>query len=324
MSTLQLIQKPIENEMHQFCEVFDSFLTHPNALLNSVLGQIAQRKGKMMRPILTLLSAGLFGGINKKAMLAAASFEYFHTASLMHDDVVDESNERRGADSVNKLFGNKAAVLMGDYLLALSLRTAALTENPRFVHIVSEAAAGLSDGELLQLRSIYNQEISEDVYYRIIKAKTATLFSACAEGGALMAHASDKEVEVMRQFGEIVGTCFQMKDDIFDYMKNAEIGKPTGNDMQEGKLTLPVIHALFSQNNDEMFKIAYKVKDGSVTPDEVQKLVQFTIENGGIDYTFKQMQLLAEQAKQLLKIVPENEMNSSLIHYVDYVMERNF
>ena len=323
MNTLQLIQNPIEREMHQFCEVFDSFLTHPNKLLNEILQQIAQRKGKMMRSMLTLLSAKLFDGVDQKTMYAAASFEYFHNASLIHDDVVDESAERRGKESANHAFGNKAAVLMGDYLLALSLKTAALTENPHFVFIISKAAEGLSDGELLQLRSVFNQEISEETYFKIIKAKTATLFAACGEGGAMMGHANHEDTERMRQFGELVGLCFQMKDDIFDYLPEAQIGKPTGNDMQEGKLTLPVIYALYKTNKEEMFRIAHKVKNGTVTKEEVQALVEFTKKEGGIAYTEQQMTIFGDQAKSLLKGFKNGPVVEALNKYVDYVIERN-
>lgn len=323
MNTLQLIQNPIEREMHQFCEVFDSFLTHPNKLLNEILQQIAQRKGKMMRSMLTLLSARLFDGVDQKTMYAAASFEYFHNASLIHDDVVDESAERRGKESANHAFGNKAAVLMGDYLLALSLKTAALTENPHFVYIISKAAEGLSDGELLQLRSVFNQEISEETYFKIIKAKTATLFAACGEGGAMMGHANHEDTERMRQFGELVGLCFQMKDDIFDYLPEAQIGKPTGNDMQEGKITLPVIYSLYKTNNEEMFRIAHKVKNGTVTKEEVQALVEFTKKEGGIAYTEQQMTILGDQAKSLLKGFKNGPVVEALNKYVDYVIERN-
>ena len=323
MNTLQLIQNPIEREMHQFCEVFDSFLTHPNKLLNEILQQIAQRKGKMMRSMLTLLSAKLFDGVDQKTMYAAASFEYFHNASLIHDDVVDESAERRGKESANHAFGNKAAVLMGDYLLALSLKTAALTENPHFVYIISKAAEGLSDGELLQLRSVFNQEISEETYFKIIKAKTATLFAACGEGGAMMGHANHEDTERMRQFGELVGLCFQMKDDIFDYLPEVQIGKPTGNDMQEGKLTLPVIYALYKTNKEEMFRIAHKVKNGTVTKEEVQSLVEFTKKEGGITYTKQQMTILGDQAKSLIKGFKNGPVVEALNKYVDYVIERN-
>ncbi len=324
MTLLQLIHKPIESDLVQFNKLYDSMLTHENELLNSILQQIAQRKGKQMRLLLTFLSAKLFGEIDKRTYYTAAAFELLHNASLVHDDIVDESNERRGQPSINAAFGNKSAVLIGDYLLGLSLQASANTNTPEVVRLVGESAGTLSNGELLQLRSVYNQKISEDIYYDIIKSKTAALFAKCAEAGALVAGADKDQQELMREFGELIGLCFQIKDDIFDYIAGAEIGKPTGNDMQEGKLTLPLIHALFTVNNPEMFAIAYKVKDGSVSADEVKTLVKFTIENNGIAYANDVIMKLASQAKNIIDSFPSSQITESLNHYVDFIIERNF
>jgi octaprenyl-diphosphate synthase len=324
MDALQLIRKPIEAEMGTYKEMFASCLVHPNALLNEVLKQIGMRSGKMMRPMLTILSSKLFGEAGEQTLNAAVALEFFHTASLVHDDVVDDSDKRRGMPSVNSAYGNKVAVLVGDYILATALQCMCRTSNVRVVSIVSEASQQLASGELLQLKSVHNQEISENVYFDIIKGKTAALFKACTEAGAVVAGASENDVERMKKYGEMVGICFQIRDDIFDYMLSDEIGKPTGNDMKEGKLTLPVIHALYKVNSDEMFAIARKVKDGVVSPEEVERLVQFTKDNGGIDYAIEVMNNYAADAKNLLSDYPDSPVKSALLAYVDYVVGRTF
>ena len=319
------LAKPVEREMNQCKDSFDSFMQHSrNLLLNDVLQRITSRKGKMMRPLLTLLVAKLLGEINENTLSSALSFEFLHTASLVHDDIVDESCERRGNPSVNQLFGDKVAVLVGDYLLSHVLVNAAKTKNTRLVEIVAKVSECLADGELLQLRNIYNRDISEEVYFHIIQGKTAELFAAAAEGGALSVNANEKDLQTMRSFGETLGICFQIKDDIFDYVAGTEIGKPTGNDMAEGKLTLPVIHALFSTNQADMFALANKVKDGSISADEIATLVRFTLDNYGIEYAEQVMEKYAEKAKSLLACYPESDVKASLMDYVYYVIERNY
>lgn len=323
MDALSLIRKPIGRELEEYKKVFDSYLIHSNPILREVLKFIGQRKGKMMRPILTLLSAKLFGDINESSIFTAATFEFTHTASLVHDDVVDESEERRGLPSVNSIYNNKVAVLVGDYILASGLLNAYNAGNSEIVKIVSTAAQKLANGELLQLKNVEYEKISEDVYFEIIKNKTAALFSACAEGGAVSTGASEKDRENMRRFGEIIGICFQIKDDIFDYYDENDIGKPTGNDMQEGKLTLPVIHALFTTVSNEMFDIAYKVKSRNVTHDEIVKLIQFTKENGGIEYAENVMKKYAADANKILDEYEDSDIKDALKAYVDFVIERN-
>ena len=325
MSGIDKLVKPVENEMNQCKNLFDSFMSHSsNLLLNDVLQRISSRKGKMMRPLLTILVAKLLGEINERTYSAALAFEFLHTASLVHDDIVDESCERRGNPSVNQLFGDKVAVLVGDYLLSHVLINAAKTRNARLVEIVAKVSERLADGELLQLRNIYNRNISEEVYFHIIQGKTAELFAAAAEGGALSVNANENDLQTMRSFGETVGICFQIKDDIFDYIAGDEIGKPTGNDMAEGKLTLPVIHALFSTNQEDMFALANKVKDGSISADEIATLVRFTLDNHGIDYAEKVMVEYADKAKSLLACYPDSDVKTSLMKYVDYVIYRNY
>jgi len=324
MDVLQYIRKPIESEMDTYRQVFDSYMVHTNPLLREVLATIANRKGKMMRPMLTLLAAKLIGGaVNEDSIYAAATFEFFHTASLIHDDVVDESAERRGQESVNSAYSNQVAVLVGDFILANALRCAAKTGSVDLVNSVSDAAQSLSSGELLQLHNVNNQTIDEVVYFDIIRNKTAALFAACAEAGALSV-SSDKSVRrIMAQFGENVGICFQIRDDIFDYSSDAAIGKPTGNDMKEGKLTLPVIHAVLVSGSDEMHALARKVKSRMVSQAEIDTLVEFTKANGGIEYAEAVMNSYAQKAKDLLASFPDSDAKQALIAYVDYVIDRS-
>ena len=324
MDILQQIKKPIENELSQYRNVFDSYLVHDNPLLNSALSAVSSRKGKMMRPILTILTAKLLGEVNDNTIYTAATFEFFHTASLLHDDIVDESDERRGQPSINNSYGNKVAVLVGDYILANALINASKTGNTHLVEVVSKAAQELSSGEILQLSNVQNESFSTDVYFDIIYGKTAALFSACSEGGAMSVNACKEDVDNLREIGRLIGMCFQIRDDIFDYYSDASIGKPTGNDMKEGKITLPVIYALNKTNDEAFKKIALRVKSGEVTQDEIDALVNFTKENGGIDYAVKVMNDFADKAKDILSTYPDSDIKSSLVHYIDFVIGRTF
>ena len=244
MDKLQQIKLPIDKEFEEFRRLFDSSLQSSNSLLSEVLSYIKQRNGKMMRPILALLIAKLFGEINDSTLHAALSLELLHTASLVHDDVVDESDKRRGQSSVNAIYNNKVSVLVGDYMLATSLKHSAMTREITIVDLVACLGQNLSEGEIIQLANINASEFSEEVYYDVIRKKTAALFTASAEAGAISVHASDEMVKNARLFGEMIGIAFQIKDDIFDYYSSDEIGKPTGNDMREGKLTLPALYVL--------------------------------------------------------------------------------
>lgn len=324
MDILQQIKKPIEKELSQYRNVFDSYLVHDNPLLNSALSAVSSRKGKMMRPILTILTAKLLGEVNDNTIYTAATFEFFHTASLLHDDIVDESDERRGQPSINNSYGNKVAVLVGDYILANALINASKTGNTHLVEVVSKAAQDLSSGEILQLSNVQNESFSTDVYFDIIYGKTAALFSACSEGGAMSVNACKEDVDNLREIGRLIGMCFQIRDDIFDYYSDASIGKPTGNDMKEGKITLPVIYALNKTNDEAFKKIALRVKSGEVTQDEIDALVNFTKEKGGIDYAVKVMNDFADKAKDILSTYPDSDIKSSLVHYIDFVIGRTF
>ena len=240
----------------------------------------------------------------------------------MHDDVVDESTERRGQLSVNAIFNNKVAVLTGDYLLATALVEVGMTRNYAIIDVVSNLGQDLAEGELLQLSNVSNPEYSEDIYFDVIRKKTAVLFAACMKAGALSVGVSDEKAEYARLFGEYIGLCFQIKDDIFDYYESKEIGKPTGNDMLEGKLTLPALYALNSTHDKQAKEIAVKVKNGTATTDEIARLIEFTKEHGGIEYATKVMVEFKEKALSLLASMEDTDVKKALVCYLDYVVER--
>ena len=323
MDYISIIRQPIATELNDFKELFDRSLSHSDGLLSQALDHICQRAGKRMRPMLILLLAKCHGGITEVTQHAAVGLELLHTASLVHDDVVDESEERRGQASVNDVYGNKVAVLVGDYILSTALLNISYTHNDVIVRYLAELGQRLSNGEILQLQNIHKKDFSEEAYYQVIKQKTAALFEACAAMGALSGGAKEEDIEYAKQFGSNLGVIFQIRDDIFDYYDQSEIGKPTGNDMAEGKLTLPALYALNSTKDKEMTEIAFKVKDGTVTKDEIARLVEFTKVNGGIDYAEKKMWELHAHSLELLdKEVEDGPVKDSLKAYLDYVIER--
>ena len=324
MDYLSLIKKPIENDLNDFIELFNRNLSHDDGLLSSALTHIRQRGGKRMRPMLILLTAKNYGAISDVTQHAAVGLELLHTASLVHDDVVDESEERRGQASVNATYNNKVAVLVGDYLLSTALLHVAYTSNETIIQNLAELGRTLARGEILQLSNIQNTVISEDVYYDVIKMKTAALFESCAGIGAMSACASPEEVEKAKRFGQNLGIIFQIRDDIFDYYESKEIGKPTGNDMAEGKLTLPVIYALNNSHLESMQTLARKVKNGTVNSDEIAVLVEFAKENGGIEYAERRMNDYRQLCMDYIEgSVKEKAIRDALTAYVDYVIQRN-
>lgn len=324
MDYLSIIKHPIEAELADFVSLFNQSLSHEDGLLGSALEHIRKRAGKRMRPILILLMARNFGQITDVTQNAAVGLELLHTASLVHDDVVDESEERRGQASVNATYDNKVAVLVGDYILSTALLCVARTHSEQIVTYLAELGRTLSDGEILQLSNICRKDISEDVYYDVIKQKTAALFEACAGIGALSSGASEEDVMAAKQFGQNLGIIFQIRDDIFDYYDSKEIGKPTGNDMAEGKLTLPVIHAVNNGGDEDMKRLALKVKDHSVTAEEIASLVDYTKRMGGIEYAEKRMwEFHAEAQRFLDERVGQQEIKEALQAYLDFVIKRN-
>ena len=313
---------PIVKEFEEFKSLFDASLQSSNPLLSEVLTYIKQRNGKMMRPILTLLMAKLFGEINYSALHAALSLELLHTASLVHDDVVDESDKRRGQSSVNAIYNNKVSVLVGDYMLATSLKHSAMTGSIRIVDLVARLGQNLAEGEIIQLTNINASEFSEEVYYDVIRKKTAALFTASAEAGAVAVNSSDEMVQNARLFGEMIGIAFQIKDDIFDYYSSGEIGKPTGNDMSEGKLTLPALHVLNTLGDEKMCQLAFRIKSLDATDAEISLFIDYVKKNGGIEYARQVMVDYRNKALDLLPSTADTTIKDALTAYIDYVIER--
>ena len=323
MDHLELITKPIKAELQVFTDRFNETLSHEDHLLGDVLSHIRKRGGKRMRPILMMLIAKAYGLVSDVTQNSAIGLELLHTASLVHDDVVDESDERRGQASVNASYNNKVAVLVGDYMLSTALLHVSYTNNQLIVQTLSNLGRTLASGEILQLQNIRNEDISEEVYFDVIRQKTAVLFAACASIGALSAGASQEEVEKARQFGNDLGVMFQIRDDIFDYYDSKEIGKPTGNDMAEGKLTLPVIYALQHAPYESMITLAKKVKAGTINSDEIAVLVEYTKQQGGIEYAEQVMEEYHQKALEyIVSSVSDEQLADALKAYLNYVIQR--
>ena len=320
---VSIIKQPIEQQLQGFDTMFAEVLSHSDGQLSMALDYIRRRAGKRMRPILILLIARSFGEVTETTYRAALGLELLHTASLVHDDIVDEAEERRGQASVNAVYGNKVAVLVGDYILSTALLNVAQTGSNAIVEYLGRLGQTLSNGEILQLTSNGSENISEDAYYEVIKLKTAALFEACCAMGSLSVNAREDCIAEAKDFGQQLGIIFQIRDDIFDYYDNTAIGKPTGNDMMEGKLTLPVIHALLTVRDDEMLTLARKVKRREATSEDIARLVLFTKQNGGIEYAEKVMAELHRKALTFIeKRVGDSTIKAALEAYLDYVIKR--
>lgn len=322
MIQLHQISAPVSRELSHFAELYDNALRHDDDLLGHILEHVRSRRGKMMRPILVLLAAREYAEVSDVTYDVALALELFHNASLLHDDVVDESDERRGVQSVNSKFGNKLAVLVGDYLLSLALKFSVKTGKNVVVERISDLGITLSKGEVKQQANIRSKAISEADYYEVIRHKTATLFSACGELGAESVDAPAEYVAQAKRLGEIIGMCFQIRDDIFDYYDNPRIGKPTGNDMYEGKLTLPAIYALNSRNDAHFNDLAAKVKEGSASAEEISELVNFTKYAGGIEYAYGVMEKYRSEAMEIISRMSNAEVRRAAGDYIDFVIQR--
>ena len=308
-------------EFEVFKQMFDASLQSSNPLLNEVITYIKQRNGKMMRPMLVLLMAKVYGEVLDATYHAAISLELLHTASLVHDDVVDESDKRRGQKSVNALYDNKVSVLVGDYLLASSLKEASMTSDIRIVNLVAKLGQNLSEGEIVQLSNTGAIDFSEDVYFEVLRKKTASLFSTCAEAGALSTNSTDEIEQNASLFGEMIGIAFQIKDDIFDYF-TSDVGKPTGNDMREGKLTLPALYVLNHFADETMRALAYRIRSLEATQEEIEDFIEYVKQQGGIEYAQKVMMDYRNKALDLLPSATTPEVRAALTAYIDYVINR--
>ena len=322
MDNQLVITAPIQRELNVFIEMFNQALTHPDGLLGQALSHIRNRGGKRMRPILVLLMAKNYGVVNEATLHSAVGLELLHTASLVHDDVVDEAQERRGQQSVNACYDNKVAVLVGDYVLSTALYHISMTHQEAIFRQIAELGRALANGEILQLTNTDENGLSEEKYFQVIEKKTGALFESCCIIGALSAGLTMNDIQEVRRFGSIIGTIFQIRDDIFDYYDSKEIGKPTGNDMAEGKLTLPVLYALNHTDDAAMQSLAKKVKNGTVTPDEIATLVSFTKARGGIDYAMQKMDELAAEGLEFIRKSVKPELQDAFTAYLEYVIQR--
>jgi octaprenyl-diphosphate synthase len=322
MSVIDKIQAPIKQEMALFEDKFKSSMKSQVPLLDKITHYIIKRKGKQMRPMFVFLSAKLCGEINEKSYTSASLIELIHTATLVHDDVVDDANLRRGFFSINALWKNKIAVLVGDFLLSKSLMLSINNKHFDLLEIISRAIEQMSEGELLQIEKARRLDITEEIYFDIITKKTASLIASCCAGGCASVSTDGALVKKMWEWGEKVGIVFQIKDDLFDYETNTITGKPSGIDIKERKMTLPLIHALSKASSSEKRTIINYIKNHNENPEKVAKVMAFVKEKGGIDYTIYVMQKLKEEALLLLKEFPENEARNSLEMLVEYTVNR--
>ncbi|MDF1547944.1 MAG: polyprenyl synthetase family protein [Bacteroidales bacterium] len=323
MSALNRIKAPIADEMIQFEKYFKKSMRSKVPLLDIITNYIIRRKGKQMRPIFVFLTAKLLGNINPSTHNAAALIELLHTATLVHDDVVDESYLRRGFFSINALWKNKISVLVGDYLLSKGLLLAVEHEEFQLLKIVSDAVKEMAEGELLQMEKARRLNTSESVYFDIIRKKTATLLAACTAAGAKSAGGTDEQVELLKQFGENIGIAFQIKDDLFDFQANNSTGKPSGNDIQEKKMTLPLIYTLNHSNAADARKIKRTINRKLGNSESISELMNFVNSNGGIEYATEKMMFYKNKSLEILEQFEDSEAKQSLIELVNYTIDRN-
>ena len=321
MSIVKDIKSPVLDELDEFEVRFRESMRSKVPLLDRITHYIVKRKGKQMRPLFVFLSAKMLGEINNDTYNSASLVELLHTATLVHDDVVDDANERRGFFSINALWKNKIAVLVGDYMLSRVLLLSIEHKKYRSLEIVARAVREMSEGELLQIEKARRLDIDESTYFEVIRQKTASLIATCCEAGAVSVGRED-EAERMRKFGELVGLAFQIKDDIFDYGSPGKIGKPTGIDIREQKMTLPLIYTLNNVDKSTRKELINIVKRHNENPKKVRRAISLVIENGGIEYAHKKMLELREQAVGLLKDLDASPSKKSLIQLVDYTINR--
>ncbi|PKA99175.1 octaprenyl-diphosphate synthase [Flavobacteriaceae bacterium MAR_2009_75] len=323
MKIVAQIKEPVSQEMELFETKFRDAMSSKVALLNRITYYIVNRKGKQMRPMFVFLTAKLLsnGNVNDRTYRGAAVIELIHTATLVHDDVVDESGKRRGFFSINALWKNKIAVLVGDYLLSKGLLLSIDNEDFDLLKIISVAVREMSEGELLQIEKARRLDITEEVYYDIIRQKTATLIAACCSLGACSVKPESSDVETFREFGELCGMAFQIKDDLFDYGE-AKIGKPTGIDIKEQKMTLPLIYTLNNCSKAEKRWLINSVKNHNKDKKRVKEVIAFVKDRGGLEYAVEKMLEFKERALALLMAYPESEYRNSLELMVNYVVDR--
>lgn len=322
--SLDQIKKPISLEMDCFENKFRDAMRSKVSLVDKIMHYIVKRKGKQMRPMFVFLSAGVCGKINESTYTAASLIELLHTATLVHDDVVDDALQRRGFFSINAVWKNKIAVLVGDYLLSRGLLIAVQNKEFKLLEIVSNAVRDMSEGELLQMEKARRLDIDEEVYYKIIRQKTASLIASCCSCGAASVQAGDEKVELMRELGETIGLAFQIKDDLFDFEKSISTGKPSGIDIRERKLTLPIIYALSHATSSEKRTIINLIKNEHENESKVAEVLAFVNRQKGIDYAREKMFELRSHAFEIINSFPDSDYRKSLHDLITFTTDRNY
>lgn len=322
MTAFADIRQSLQPELTRLDELISSSLDSSNTLMNQVIGTYLRHKGKQLRPMLVMLTARLFGGVNENVLTAAASVEILHNASLIHDDVVDDSSQRHGQETINAMWDNHVAVLVGDFFVSNALRLAARTADLRVINTIADLGKLLSLGEMDQIYNARYHELNEEAYFKVISHKTASLFVSCVAMGGYCTGADDESIEAMRRFAELFGLCFQIKDDIFDYFDSKTIGKPTGNDLREGKVTLPLLHALNSTTGPESEAMKALLRSGEpLSEEEIDSLIAFARANGGIEYAYATMQRLREEAAAILRRF-DSPVTAHFLSLFDFIISR--
>lgn len=320
---LSEIKKPIDKELDEFNSYFKDLMKTDVTLLTLVIRHLAKKKGKQIRPVLVFLSAGMIGNLNKRSHVGAAMVELLHTATLVHDDVVDEARVRRGITSINAEWNNKVAVLVGDFLLSLGLQTSVDHDELKFLKVTSRAVQKMSESELLAIDKSKDFGTTEEIYYKIIDGKTASLISSCCEIGAISASDDADDHERLREFGTKLGIAFQLRDDLFDYTtKQSIIGKPVGIDIKEKKLTLPLLYSMHKADKADVKRMTKIIKSKKIDKDGINTVIEFVKEMGGVEYTYQKAEEFINEGKKLIEKYPDSEFKRSLINLADYIVER--
>ena len=323
MSTFQSIQQSIAPELEMLNQRIANTLTSPNALMNQVIEGYLKSKGKQIRPIIVILSAKLLGEVNENVISAATAVELLHNATLIHDDVVDDTKLRRGQATINNIWDNHIAVLVGDFFLSSALLQAIETDDIKIIKSITNLGKLLSIGEIDQIYNARYHTLNEEAYFETIYRKTASLFVSCVEVGAFAVGASENDTEKLSKVARLLGLCFQIKDDIFDYFNDEKIGKPTGNDLREGKITLPLLHVLLNESLPQHEEMVALSKKEMLNTDEINTLIAYAKQHGGIEYAYDTMQRLRNEAVEILDQLPNSEARQHFVTIIDYIISRD-
>lgn len=323
MEQFEKIRMRLYPELKAMNEIITDTLRTGNEMMNGIVTSYLEKKGKQIRPILVILSAKMFGDVNDDVLHAGAALEMLHNASLIHDDVVDETELRRGESTINRLWGNHVAVLVGDYFVSNALAAGIRTGHISIISALSALGKELSLGEIDQITNAREHHFDEESYFMMIRKKTASLFMHCVKMGAEAVNATAEEIGPMVTYAELLGLCFQIKDDIFDYYDNPQIGKPTGNDLREGKVTLPLLYALNNGDQEDAEKMRELIKRGDLTTDEINRLIEFAKLEGGVDYAFDIMRKMQEEANAIIDRYPDSESKEAFKEIFEFIISRD-